>query len=361
MLLPIDVSKHFLTFNVNVYLDFFLSSSTILHMVTIRDVASRASVSIATVSRILNRKGKYTRETERIVRRAAEELGYVPNQTAKSLKTGCTGTIAFIIHDYLLLNYPSLLASAVEVLRSQKYDIEVKTGIGLEECLELAQTGKFDGLLIAGIKNEEGALGKLIVQGCHCVFLGDGIEREDANVVEIDYFQGGYITTQQLINLGHENILFVEDNPKLTFTQEIKRGYLFALDESGIQYKEQLLIPADDLSFEQKGYRIGRGAKEAAFSAVLATDDRIAYGVIKGLKDTGHSVPRDITVIGFGDLSLSAYLDPPLTTVEIPIIQMGELGAEILVNNIKRKDDIVKRVKLKVRFVPRSTHVKRLT
>ena len=330
-------------------------------MATIRDVAFRASVSIATVSRILNRKGKYSRETERIVQSAAVELGYIPNQTAKSLKTGCTGTIAFILHDYLFLNYPSLLASAVEVLRSQKYDVEVKTGIELEKCLELAQTGKFDGLLIAGIKNEENALGRLIGQGSHFVFLGDGIEREDANVVEIDYFQGGYITTQHLINLGHENILFIEDNPKLSFTQEIKRGYLFAMDENGIQYKEHLLIPADDLPFEKKGYRIGRGAHEAAFSAVLTTDDRIAYGAIKALKDTGYSVPGDITVIGFGDLSLSEYLDPPLTTVEIPIKQMGELGAEILVNNIKRKDDIVKRVKLKVRLVPRSTHAKRLT
>jgi DNA-binding LacI/PurR family transcriptional regulator len=188
------------------------------------------------------------------------------------------------------------------------------------------------------------------------------VDREDANVVEIDYFQGGYIATQQLIALGHENILFVDDSQDLSYTQEIKRGYLFALDESGIQFKEQLIVPADrSMGGELKGVTVASVSDQPVYSAALTTDDRIAFGLISSLRHAGKSVPRDVTVIGFGDLSMSRFFDPPLTSIETPCAQMGELGAEILVNNIKRKDDIVKRVKLKVRLVLRGTHAKRLT
>jgi LacI family transcriptional regulator len=330
-------------------------------MATIRDVAIRASVSIATVSRVLNNKGKYALKTAKIVQKAAEELGYIPNLTAKSLKTGSSGTIAFVIHDYFLVNYPIILASALNILNAQGFGVEVLTHIGLEGCIRLVRTGKIDGLLIAGIKNEEHALSALVNCGSHFVILGDGVEREDVNVVEVDYFQGGYIATQHLINLGHQSILFIEDNPQLTFTQEIKRGYLFALDENGIQYKEHLLVPGDMLQGEQGGYRFGIGEKEAGVSAMLTTDDRIAIKMIRALNEGGQSVPGDVTVVGFGDLSVSRYFDPPLTSVETPLSQMAELGAEILVNNIKRKDSIVKRVKLMVRFIARETHAKRLT
>ena len=85
-------------------------------MPTIKDVAARASVSIATVSRVLNKKGKYTTETEHAVNRAAQELGYIPNLTAKSLKTGLTGTIAMIVNEFFLLNYPSLINTAISCL-----------------------------------------------------------------------------------------------------------------------------------------------------------------------------------------------------------------------------------------------------
>jgi DNA-binding LacI/PurR family transcriptional regulator len=331
-------------------------------MATIKDVAARASVSIATVSRIINQKGKYTKETETLVLKAAEELGYIPNLTAKSLKTGLTGTIAIVIHEFFLINYPVLLATAIAVLQREDYNAQIIANADLGDCIRLLHTGKFDGLLIVGIKNEEHALRNLIGSGSNFVVLGEGIEREDVNVVEIDYFQGGYVATQHLINFGHENILFIEDNEDLSFTQEIKRGYLFALDENGIQYKEQLLVRCGGMTGELNGYStIKDVVRETDFSAVLTTDDRIAYGSLKALKEEGYTVPKDRSIIGFGDLSCSAYIDPPITSVEIPFSQTGELGAEILVNNIKRKDSIVKRVKLQVRLVPRKTHSKKLT
>lgn len=370
-------------------------------MATIKDVAEKACVSIATVSRILNKKGKYSEETESRVHKAAEELGYTPNLTAKSLKTGLTGTIGIAIKEYFLLHYPVLLHKAIKVLTQQNYSVEIILNAKMKDCVNLLNRGQFDGLLIACIDNDEHALRSLIKSRRNFVFLGGSIEREDVNMIEIDYFQGGYIATQHLINLGHDNILFIEDNENLFFTQEIKRGYLFALDESGIQYKENLIVygdhtysepgeftgynsvrrliskrqPAKQVAFtkpfrslEDKANRNNhqqsgwlRNGREADFSAVLTTDDKIAYGALKALKDGGLRVPADKSIIGFGNLSSSEYLSPPLTTVEIPLSQMGELGAEILVNNIKRRDSIIKRVKLKIRLAQRETLSKRLT
>ncbi len=334
-------------------------------MATIKDVAQRASVSIATVSRVLNGKGAYTKQTEEIVRKTALELGYTPNLTAKGLKTGLTGTIAVVMHGYMLLSFPHLLHSIISVVKAQKYGVEVIAAETFEDCAELARSGKYDGLLISGVAGTSGAIGALVRTGRDFVILGENIEREDVNLVEIDYFQGGYVATRHLIHSGHTKILFIQHTTMPFSPREILRGYLFAHDENGIQYSEDLIYRKgeacseieEDLGFNA----VKTTLHHTSYSAVLTTDDRIAFGAIKALKDEGLEVPRDRSVLGFGNHSSSAYMSPPLTTVELPIRQMGELGAEILINNIKRKDFIVKRVKLKVQLIKRDSLAKRLT
>ena len=334
-------------------------------MATLKDVAQRASVSIATASRVLNGKGTYTKTTEEIVRKTALELGYTPNLTAKGLKTGLTGTIAVAIHSYMLLSFPHLLHSIISVVKTQRYGVEVVAVETFEDCAGLARSGKYDGLLISGVTGISGALGALVRTGSEFVILGENIEREDVNLVEIDCFQGGYVATRHLIHSGHKRILFIQNTTIPFFSREILRGYLFAHDENGIQYREELIYRKgescseieEDLGFNA----VKKTLHHFPYSAVLTTDDRIAFGAIRALQNEGLKVPRDTSVLGFGNHSASAYVSPPLTTVELPIRQMGELGAEILMNNIKRKDLIVKRVKLKVQLIKRDSHAKRLT
>jgi LacI family transcriptional regulator len=334
-------------------------------MATIKDVAQRASVSIATVSRVLNRKGAYTKETEEIVRKTARELGYTPNLTAKGLKTGLTGTIAVVMHGYMLLSFPHLLYSIVSVVKEHNYGVEIVAAETFDDCAELTRSGKYDGLLISGITGTSGALGALVKAGGEFVILGENIEREDVNLVEIDYFQGGYVATQHLIHSGHKKILFIQNTTIPFSPREILRGYLFAHDENGIQYSEELIYQKGEVISEIEedlGFNaVKTTIHHTPYSAVLTSDDRIAFGAIKALKDEGLEVPRDRSVLGFGNHSSSGYVSPPLTTVELPIRQMGELGAEILINNIRRKDFIVKRVKLKVQLIKRSSLAKRLT
>jgi len=329
-------------------------------MITIRDVATRAGVSIATVSRVLNRKGSCTKKTEENVYRAASELGYTTNLTARSLKTGRTGNIGIIVKSFHLLNLPEILDAAMTVFHDQMFTTEVITNIGLSECSTRFREGRFDGLLLVEPERDDRSLRELIEIKNNFVLLGGETEREDVNLVEIDYFQGGYSATKHLLSLGHRDILFIEDNVNLYFTQEIKRGFLVALDENGLQYREDLIIPCDTAGItERESFAYGRLSeymKSISFTAILTTDDRIASGVMKAARESGIAVPGDLSIIGFGDMSHAAYLFPPLTTVRTPAAQMGELGAEILVNNIKRNDGVIKRVKLKTRLIMRNTH-----
>ncbi len=331
-------------------------------MTTIKDVAVQAGVSIATVSRVLNDKGSVTTETEKRVRTAIRELGYAVNLTAKSLKTGLTGTIGVVVWEDCLLGSPGTIGSSIKTFQEDGFAVEVILNVDMKSCITLLKEGKYDGLLLVDPRREESSLRKLIQSGANIVFLGGDFEREDANRVQIDYFGGGYQATKELINYGHTQILFIEDNPELNSTQEIKRGYLFALDENGIQYKEELLIRNRDSSTEKEslGYGAVKSLAEGRlFSAILTTDDRVAWGALCAAKEHSLRVPEDLSLIGFGDRAGSKYLSPPLSTVKLPNTQMAELGAEILINNIKRKDSIVKRVALQTQIVKRNTIAKK--
>jgi len=327
-------------------------------MVTIRDVASRAGVSIATVSRVLNRTGNYTAETEKRVRGAVEELGYTTNLTARSLKTGRTGTIAILMMEYVLLETPEIIGSVCRVVQEQGFTLEMIIDGDLEHAVTLMGEGKHDGLLLIDPLRDEAALSKLVKTNQSFVLLGGETDREDVNLVEIDHFGAGYTVTSELIAQGHRDILFIEDNGDLLYTKEIKRGYLFALDENGIPYKEELLVRTSGWTGgkESIGYdALQATTGTAGYTAVLTTNDRIAFGVLSAARMIDLSVPLQLSVIGYGDLPQSDHAIPPLSTVTVPYRQLGELGAEILVNNISRRDRIVKRVKLQTQMVHRNS------
>jgi len=330
-------------------------------MATIRDVASRAGVSIATVSRVLNEKGFSTPDTKRRVHQAARELNYTVNRTARSLKTGKTTAIAVLLRGYHLLDTPEIVETVCRVVQQQGFTVELVVDGDLRTAVALSGAGRHDGLLLIDVPRDEAALSALVRRGQRLVLLGGDSEREDINLVEIDHFGAAYAATSELIALGHRDILLVEDNSDLSYTQELKRGYLFALDEQGIAYREELLIQCSGHSTEKETlgrdalYRAGNELGCTSCTAVLATHDRIAFGVLSAAAELGRGIPQDLSVIGYGNIPLSAHGNPALTTVRVPFRQLAELGAEILVNSINREDSIVKRVTLQAQLVLRDT------
>jgi LacI family transcriptional regulator len=327
-------------------------------MATIRDVAKRAGVSIATVSRVLNGTGRCTPDTAYRVMRAVEDLGYTVNVTAKSLKMGRTNTIGIVLEEYSLLDTPEIVDAVLKVVRRQGFSVELILGTDMRQPASILGEGRYDGLLLIDTPRNEVLLKELLRSNQNFVLLDGDSDREDINLVEIDHFGGGYTATSELIGLGHRKILFLEDNASQLYTQELKRGYLFALDENGIAYSEELLIRNRGMGGDREefGYSTLLSVSDRLeFTAVLATHDRIAHGITAAAAKLVREIPGALSVVGYGCRPHSAYNPTPLTTVKVPYVQLGELGAEILVNNIRRMDSIVKRVKLQTQLIRRSS------
>jgi DNA-binding LacI/PurR family transcriptional regulator len=334
-------------------------------MVTIREVAKKAGCSTATVSRVINKKGKYSTETEKKVKRAIQTLSYRVNVTARRLKRGQTMCVGIVTSEYRLLNTPELVRTSVHYLAGCGFNVELILGQPPESCVAFLDEGRFDGLLVTDIVRDERTVKLLVDSGLHFVLLGGETDREDIHRVEIDYFSGGYEATKLLIRNGHTEILFLSDGQPGSVTDEIKRGYLFALDEHGIGYREGLIVEAAHPVPSEQGLFGYEAAKRALlserFSALFAVHDRIAYGAVGAFFEQNIQVPSHCSVIGFGNTDGSAYFSRPLTSVAVPINQMAELGAEMLSAQIIQKDNVVKSIRLKPRLVERESVAKSLT
>lgn len=328
-------------------------------MPTVKDVAKKAGVSIATVSRVLNNMGNPSDTVKKKVLEAARQIGYSTNIMAKSLKSGLTYTISIFSHSYYLINTPELIQSICLIAQKNNYYTDLILDLKPAGIISTLKTGKYDGAIIVDPQMEPNYLKALMNLDLNFVILGCDIERDDINTVDIDYFQAGYISTEKLISLGHKRILLLLDNPDNTLSREFKRGYLLALDENGIQYSEELIIPApnqDHLNLERFGYNsISSTIENTLFSALMTSSNRTAIGAINALHKKGIKIPDQISFISMGNTDILNYTSPGISTVVAPFEQMGELGAEILLNNITRKDKIIKKVKLQVQFLDRGS------
>ncbi len=326
-------------------------------MITIRDVAKEAGVSIATVSRILNGKGNHNSEVVKRVMEAAEKLNYAININAKRLKTGIKNTIGVFMPEYFLKIYPDMLKTFITEISSKNFYPEVNLNLSLEQCHYLLKSGRYDGIIIVEPIIDNKVLSKLIKEDFHIVFFGGDIEREDINLVNIDYFQAGYQATKLLIKARHNNIIFAYSNDELNITREIKRGYLFAHDEYGIQYREENIIDKYDLLNNK--IEITESFNNA--TSALCMDHEIAQITAKILYGMKKEIPADFSLVMCGDSQTPVYIYPDLTTVVIPITQAVSIAAEILIDEIKNRDRVVKQIKLMVDIKEGKSILKRLT
>lgn len=326
-------------------------------MVTIRDVAREAGVSIATVSRILNNKGSHSDAVVKKVLNAAEKLNYAINVNGKRLKTGIKNTIGIILPEYFLYTYPNMLATLINEIYARSFYPELNLNLDLDQCFHLLRSGRYDGVIVVEPENQERIIHNIIKEEYHTVFLGGDISREDINFVEIDYFQAGYLAAKRLIKANHSNIMFLTDNRPLNIFAEIKRGYLFAHDEYGIQYYEEFIIDRSQLeeSSEDLKEKIDRT------TAIFSIDHKLSQLLIKILLKLNKKIPEDLSFITCGDDFNTETIFPELTTVIIPVEQAVSLAAEILTREILTGDRIIKRVKLMAQIKEKGSVLKRLT
>jgi LacI family transcriptional regulator len=308
--------------------------------VTIRDVAREASVSVATVSRVLNGKGPVHADTERRIREAAKVLRYVPHGGARSLIMRRTQTIGVLLPDLYGEFFSELIRGIDAAARRSGYHLLVSGSHGdrLEiEAMARAMRGRVDGLVVLSPDVRQPAIAQNVPDHFPVVLLNNPVAPGGFDSVRVDNFGGATAVVSHLASLGHTRIAFVGGPPGNHDAADRLRGYRRALRGAGLPLSRDLEVPGDFR--EEAGYDACRRllALEPRPSAVFAANDSMAVGLLYACREAGVSVPEQLAIAGFDDIPIARFITPPLTSVRVPIADLGTLAAETLLARLSSR------------------------
>ncbi|GAA3539224.1 LacI family DNA-binding transcriptional regulator [Zobellella aerophila] len=311
----------------------------------VRQVASLAGVSVATVSRVLNTPDKVSPETAEKVRLAAEQLNFIPNSSARALSTSHTRAIGIVVPTLENLIYAKFIDALESSLAERNYNLVVSTTRKgtIPESLkvrELANIG-VEALILPGLSHDAEILDYLRRSEIPYVFSSVYDEAVEHPTIGYDNYLLGRKVARYLISHGHRNILLLsgslEDNDRtmLRFkgvTDELKQHF-----GPGYQLPSQILGLNTRSAYEYVCESLGGKAGKAFFgaTALLCLSDVLAIGVLLAMEKKGVVVPRDMSVVGFDNLEISEYTNPSLTTVDLPVTEMGRKIAESVVSHLE--------------------------
>lgn len=308
--------------------------------ITIDDIARSARVSKSTVSRVLNDAASVTAEKRTAILAAIAELNYQPDIFARGLVSGNSMVIGVVTQDIGSPIYDAMLRGVLQGLNGSGYASIFADGKWQADkeqaAIHALLDRRVDGLIILGGQSKEQTLNQ-IGERLPIVVVGRDLPLLTGHCLKMDDFQGAYCATRFLIEAGHRRIVHVTG--LLTHEDAIARraGYHQALIDAKLEPDPELEIEGNYL--EQSGVLavemlLTRGRH---FSAIFAANDQMALGVRLALYRRGIRVPDDVSLIGFDDQPVAAYMTPPLTTIRQPALEIGEIAAQALLHLLKRK------------------------
>jgi len=306
--------------------------------VKLADVARAAGVHPGTASRALNplTQDQVSRETSRRVARAAERLGYVPNATARGLRTARTYIVAMIVPDITNPLFPPMVRAAEQVLSRAGYTL-VLTDTDNDAATERRQVEQLrargaDGFIIATARWDDPLLGELAVPA---VLINRNTASAHLPYVGADERTGVTLAVDHLVGLGHRRIAYLAGPQDTSTGRERAAAFRQALPAHGLPTARGQVRPCTAYT-EVAGATAARALLTATrgYTAILAGNDLIALGVLSELARAGIACPSEVSVIGFNDLPMVDKLSPPLTTVRLPLADMGRLAAQILLGEL---------------------------
>ena len=299
---------------------------------SIKEIAKLAGVSTATVSRVINQNGRFSRETEERVRRVIRENDYIPNMSAKGLRTSRTRVVGIIVPDITNPHFANLVLHLEMDLFRRGYSCLICNTNESEELeskhIQSLTAQNVSGIvLISGMRNYE-ELGDLPV-----VYVDRPSNSQDKEevMIESDNEEGGYLATRELIQSGCRHILILKSlgNDSNQFARYC--GFRRALDEFKIKEERSLCINLKAVSMEEARESIlFMLDREAKFDGIMSTTDTLAAGAVIALRERGLEVPKDILVTGFDDCQIAAACGPGITSVHQDIDQMSRMAAKLL-------------------------------
>lgn len=332
--------------------------------VTLKDLAAKLGLSITTVSRALAGYGDVAEATRQRVQQAADEMGYVPDATARRLQKGRTDTIGFVIPTSgPRLSDPffsELLAGIGNAAAERNFDLLVSTRPpdSPEEKAayrRLVEGRLVDGLLVVRTRVKDHRIAYLSGLGFPFVAFG----RSDLDAlfpyVDEDGFQGLSLVAQHLIDRGHERLAFISAPQNLMFCTYRRAGLEATLERNGMPIQPDDCLPGD--LTQRGGFRAATELLQRSCppTAVIACNDLMALGAISAAQKRGLVVGRDVAITGFDDIPLAEHSHPPLTTVRQPIYDIGRGICDMLIRLIRGEELTERHVLLQPELVVRES------
>lgn len=328
-------------------------------MVTIKDVAKRAGVSVATVSRVLNKSGPVSPEAAERIHEAANALHYVPHGGARSLITSKTSTIGVLLPDLYGGFFSEMIRGIDQTAQHHGYHLLLSGSHNRKAEMEAAMRamrGRTDGVIAMSPHFDAATLVENLPPSLPVILLSCEARDEDYQVIAIDNVGGAEAMVRHLVKLGHRRIAMVMGEKGHFDTAERLQGYRHALVEAGITPDERYEAQGD--FSEASGHRAVQEllALPNRPTAIFCTNDSMAIGGLAAVHDAGLRVPEDVTVVGFDDIPLAHYMSPPLSSVHVPVFEMGERAVTRLIAALKGEPVSERRhERLPTRLVVRSS------
>ena len=325
--------------------------------VTIKDIARKAGVSYATVSRALNNHPEVNEGTRKRILKIAAEIGYQPNAIARGLVCKQTNTIGLLIPDITNPFYAEVARGIEDAANEVGYTILLCNSNWNEEreerYLNVLIQKQVDGLIIA--ESSEKHQSSLLETRLKSTVFISRINFANSTSVIIDNITGGRMAVEHLLNKGHQRIAFIGGLEDISANQERLKGYKNALEAHNISINQNY-IRNSNFKRESGHYVMKEILKiNPKPTAVFAANDLLALGAIQAIKEQGMSIPGDVAVVGFDDIEFASLPEIQLTTVAQPKYNMGKLALLTLVEQIKSKSFVRQKIMLEPELIIRGT------
>jgi LacI family transcriptional regulator len=327
--------------------------------VTIMDVAREAGVSYATVSRVVNNKNSIVREKRARVLAAMQRLGYVPNLQARKLAGGRSQVVGLVLHDVWTSYAFEILRGIDAELAAAEYDLMLYTSrqrAATESAYVASLThGLAEGLLLLLPRSLEAYIERLRQHHFPFVLIDHAGIAGEGPVVGATNYQGSVDATRYLLDLGHRRIGFITGNMQLGAASDRLMGFRAAFAERNLELDPDLVVEGDFFQPRARAAAHQLLSSDAPPSAIFASNDVSAFGVIEAATELGLRIPLDLSLVGFDDIPQAAFSQPPLTTVRQPLEEMGRVAARLLLASIRDPEEPTARVELPTQLVVRAS------
>ena len=339
------------------------------------DIAKIAGVSRSTVSRVINNYPNVPDETREKVLKVIDEYDYVPHASARMLASGKNRIIGLFIIDIVERSggmknritkspyYLEFTSFVIEHASERGYKVLVhiiRNSEGYKEIKECFYNKTISGGIFIGENNDDKVIKKIINAGYKVALIDQEVKSDDDTynkciIVNADNYNGSYNATKYLIDHRHTNIAHITgDIEKFSAIERIK-GYKKAMQDSNISIKNQFIVNSEFI--EEGGYVSTKKLllDDDKPTAIFASNDKIAIGAIKAIKELGLRVPEDISLIGFDDIEECKYLNPPLTTIKIDLRKMAEVAKETIITSIEEGENVSCNCTVPVNLIERAS------